>query len=122
LVDEFGAILDGHNRVRACRELGINDYPVEMRSGLSEEEKRVFARKLNVLRRHVSRDQVRDIITEQLKETPAWANNRIAGALGVDDHTVATVRAHLEATSESIPCIVLGLDLRWLVVSNGGSP
>jgi len=28
VVDEFGAILDGHNRARACRELGINDYPV----------------------------------------------------------------------------------------------
>ena len=100
VVDEFGAILDGHNRARACRELGINDYPVEVRSGLSEEEKRVFARKLNVLRRHLSRDQVRDLIAEQLKETPAWANNRIAGALGVDDKTVATVRAGLEATSE----------------------
>lgn len=41
VVDEFGAILDGHNRARACRELGINDYPVEMRSGLSEEERRI---------------------------------------------------------------------------------
>lgn len=100
VVDEFGAILDGHNRARACRELGINDYPVEVRSGLSEEEKRVFARKLNVLRRHLSRDQVRDLIVEQLKETPAWANNRIAGTLGVDDKTVATVRTGLEATSE----------------------
>jgi ParB-like chromosome segregation protein Spo0J len=100
VVDEFGAILDGHNRVRACRELGINDYPVEVRAGLSEEEKRVFARRLNVLRRHLSRDQVRELIGDQLRETPEWSNNRIAAALGVDDKTVAGVRTDLAATSE----------------------
>ena len=69
-VDENGQILDGHNRIRACRELGINDYPVVVRSGLSEVEKRIFARKANVLRRHLSRDQVRDLIGAQLRETP----------------------------------------------------
>jgi ParB-like chromosome segregation protein Spo0J len=99
-VDEHGQILDGHNRIRACRELGINDYPVVVRSGLSDVEKRIFARKANVLRRHLSRDQVRDLIGAQLRETPEWANNRIAQALGVDDKTVATVRAGLIATSE----------------------
>jgi ParB-like chromosome segregation protein Spo0J len=83
-VDENGQILDGHNRIRACRELGINDYPVVVRSGLSEVEKRTFARKANALRRHLSRDQVRDLIGAQLRETPEWANNRIAQALGVD--------------------------------------
>ena len=100
IVDEFGAIIEGHNRVRACRELGKNDYPVEVRSGLSEEEKRALSRKLNALRRHLSRDQVRQLVADQIKETPAWSNNRIAGALGVDDKTVAAVRTTLEATSE----------------------
>jgi len=55
-----------------------------VRSGLSEVEKRTFARKANALRRHLSRDQVRDLIGAQLRETPEWANNRIAQALGVD--------------------------------------
>jgi ParB-like chromosome segregation protein Spo0J len=100
LVDEFGAIIDGHNRARACRELGINDYPVQVQSGLSEEEKRALSRKLNALRRHLNRDQVRALIADQLRETPSWSNNRIAGGLGVDDKTVAAVRAGLEATSE----------------------
>jgi ParB-like chromosome segregation protein Spo0J len=111
LVDEFGTIIDGHNRARACRELGLNDYPVETKSGLTETEKRSLARKLNVLRRHLSREQVRDLIGDQLRETPEWSNNRIAGALGVDDKTVAGVRSALAATSE-IPKLdrVVGAD------------
>ena len=69
IVDEFGQVLEGHHRVRACRELGINDYPVEVRAGMSETEKRVFARKINVLRRHLTREQIRSLIDDQLKDT-----------------------------------------------------
>jgi ParB-like chromosome segregation protein Spo0J len=100
LVDEFGAILDGHNRARACRELGINDYPVEVRSGLTEAEKRALARNLNALRRHLTREQVRSLIADQLRDTPEWSNRRVAGGLGVDDKTVASVRMGLMATAE----------------------
>ena len=100
LVDEFGAILDGHNRARACRELGINDYPVEVRPGLTEAEKRALARNLNALRRHLTREQVRSLIADQLRDTPEWSNRRVAGGLGVDDKTVASVRMGLMATAE----------------------
>ena len=100
LVDEYGAILDGHNRARACRELGINDYPVEVRSGLSEPEKRSLARKLNVLRGHLTRDQVRQLIADQLRDTPDWADRRIGRELGVDHKTVGAVRADLALTGE----------------------
>jgi hypothetical protein len=67
---------------------------------MTEAEKRVFARKANVLRRQLNREQLRNLIAEQLKDTPEWANNRIAGVVGVDDKTVAAVRTSLEATSE----------------------
>lgn len=100
VVDEFGAILDGHNRARACRELGINDYPVEVRSRLSEADKRVFARKLNVLRRHLTRDQVRQLVGDQLRDIPEWADRRIGRELGVDHKTVGAVRAGLGRTGE----------------------
>ena len=100
VVDEFGAILDGHNRARACRELGINYYPVEVRSGLSEADKRVFARKLNVLRRHLTREQVRQLIGDQLRDTPEWADRRIGRELGVDHKTVGSVRADLGSIGE----------------------
>jgi hypothetical protein len=100
LMDEFGAIIDGYNRARACRELGINDYPVETRTGLSEEEKRALARKLNALRRHLSREQVRDLIADQLRDTPEWSNRRIAAGLGADHKTVGAVRGGMKGTGE----------------------
>jgi ParB-like chromosome segregation protein Spo0J len=96
-VDEYGAILDGHHRARACRELGINDYPVVVRSGLSETQKRMHAHKLNLFRRHLNREQMQKLVRDQLVETPEWSNNRIAQALGVDDKTVASARIGLEA-------------------------
>ena len=99
-VDEQGHILDGHHRYRACTELGITDFPTTVRPGLSEEGRRIFARKANMLRRHLNRAQVRHLIAEQLKDTPNWANNRIAQVLGTDSKTVQAARKRLEATSE----------------------
>ena len=66
-VDEQGHILDGHHRYRACAELGLTDFPTIVRPGLSEEERRIFARKNNMLRRHLTRKQTRELIGEQLK-------------------------------------------------------
>ena len=53
-----------------------------------------------MLRRHLNRKQVRELIAEQLKDTPSWANNRIAQVLGTDSKTVTSVREKLERTSE----------------------
>jgi ParB-like chromosome segregation protein Spo0J len=110
-VDEFGVILDGHHRARACRELGINDYPVSVRSGLSEEEKRSFARKANVLRRHLTREQVRELIGAQLRDAPEWSDRQVAKAIGVDHKTVGSVRSDLRSSGE-IPQLakLLGAD------------
>ena len=99
-VDEQGYILDGHHRYRACVELGITDFPTILRLNLDDAEKRMFARKSNMLRRHLNQEQMREIIAGQLRDTPNWANNRIAQELGVDSKTVAAIREKLEATSE----------------------
>ena len=53
-ITEDGYILDGHHRHRACVELGITDYPVIVRPDLDEQERRVFARNNNMLRRHLA--------------------------------------------------------------------
>ena len=99
-VDEEGTILDGHHRYRAVLELGVTDFPTVVRLHLTDDEKRSFARKANALRRHLTREQIRHLIADQLRDTPDWANSRIARELGVTDKTVATVRRDLEATSE----------------------
>jgi ParB-like chromosome segregation protein Spo0J len=34
--DEHGRTIDGHQRERACRDLGIDDYPVLTLAGLDD--------------------------------------------------------------------------------------
>jgi ParB-like chromosome segregation protein Spo0J len=92
-VDEEGNILDGHNRWRAHCESGRNEAPpVIVRSGLNESEKMAFARRQNILRRHMSREGVRRVIEGQLRDAPNRSDRSIAADLGVDHKTVATVR------------------------------
>jgi hypothetical protein len=92
-VDEEGNILDGHNRWRAHCESGRNEAPpVIVRAGLSEAEKIAFARRQNILRRHMSREEIRRVIEGQLRDTPDRSDRSIATDLGVDHKTVAAVR------------------------------
>lgn len=100
--DEAGNILDGHHRVRACTELGITTWPRLVRIGLSEEGKWAHARALNLARRHLTRDQRRELIAAQLRDTPHLSNNAIANMLKVDDEVVASQRALL-VTSGDVP-------------------
>jgi ParB-like chromosome segregation protein Spo0J len=100
-VDEDGEIIDGHHRYEAWLALKKNEPPPTIvRAGLSDQEKRAFARKNNILRRHLTREQVRTVIAAQLKDTPNWADNRIAKEIGVDGKTVEDVRAEMVSTSE----------------------
>jgi hypothetical protein len=100
-IDETGEIIDGHHRYAAWLALKKNEPPpVIVRAGLSEQEKRAFARKNNILRRHLTREQVRAVIATQLIDTPNWADNRIAKEIGVDGKTVESVRDELLSTSE----------------------
>jgi ParB-like chromosome segregation protein Spo0J len=66
VVDEAGDILDGHNRARACHELGI-EYPSITLAGLSPWEKVNYAVKANVTRRQLSPAQRRGLL-KRLKE------------------------------------------------------
>lgn len=51
--DDQGNVLDGHHRLKACRELGIKDYPSIVRVGLTEDEKIEHLVIMNVLRRQL---------------------------------------------------------------------
>jgi phage N-6-adenine-methyltransferase len=98
--DEDWNILDGHHRVRACGELGIEVWPRFVRKGLSEAEKFRHARQLNLARRHLNQDQKRGLISDQLKDTPERSNRQVAEGLGVSHVTVGGVRNELEGRGQ----------------------
>ena len=93
--DEDGNVLDGHHRLKICTELGIEDYPKIVRSGMSEAEKWTHARKLNMARRHLTREQRREMIRAQVKDTPELSDRQIAKMLGVSHSTIGIIRGEL---------------------------
>ena len=97
VMTEDGRVIDGNNRKRIAAELGI-ECPEQVQTGLSEEDIRALARSLNIARRQLNRQQRRQLVADQLRETPGWSNRRVAKALGVDHHTVAAVRREVLAT------------------------
>lgn len=100
IVDEHHNVIDGANRLRIAAELGIRNLPVDIRPGLSHPEKEELAEDLNLHRRHLTREQLRDAIARRLKRTPEQSDRQIAAAVGVDHHTVASIRRGLQATGE----------------------
>lgn len=110
-LDDEGNILDGHHRVKICKELGITDYPTVTRYGLSEKEKLLHVRKLNIARRHLNREQKRQLVKEQLKETPEVSDRQIANEFKVDHKTVGSARNELESRGE-IPHVDIVTDTK----------
>lgn len=106
--DEVGNILDGHHRVKACQEIGLTDWPKVFRVGMTEEEKIEHALRLNLTRRHLTREQKQAVIREKLKENPAVSDRKLADALGVSNSTVSLARKELIESGqvcESHTCI-----------------
>lgn len=102
VVDEDGEIIDGHHRYQAAVDLGmrVDAIPHEIRSGLSEQEKRQLSRSLNMQRRHLSTKQKRALIADELREDASQSNNSIAQRLGVSDVTVGALRRKLGLFSD----------------------
>ncbi len=105
LVDENGAIIDGHHRDMIAAELGI-DCPRDVRTGLSDSVKRTLAISLNKDRRHLTRAQVQALLEESVKADPQLTDREHARRIGVSHVTVAAVRNDLAANGQidhSIP-------------------
>lgn len=98
--DDAGNVLDGHHRLQICEELGITVYPKIIRNGMTEEEKRTHARRLNMARRQLNREQKQQLIREQLMETPERSDRQIGRELGVHPTTVGTQRRTLEESGQ----------------------
>jgi len=104
--DEDGNILDGYHRVRACQELGITDWPKVVRRGLTEEQKIEHALALNLHRRHLTREQRREVVAKLRAQ--GWSFPRIAQQLGI---SVGTAYADAQVfKTENLPPIITGAD------------
>jgi hypothetical protein len=107
--DEAGNILDGHHRVRICEELGIKDYPVTIRPGLTEADKRNHARAINCLRRHLDAAKRAPHIAQLRSE--GWSFRRIAEAVGVNEKTVRNdLKATADYSAVETPARTIGKD------------
>ena len=96
--DEDGNILDGHHRVMACEELGI-EWPRVVRGGMNESEKLDYARAMNYHRRHLTQKQKRDQIRQVAEGNPEMSNRAVAREVGVSPSTVG----------EEIPAAILSV-------------
>lgn len=103
--DESGAILDGHHRVMACRELGIREWPRVVRVGMTEEQKTEHVLALNLDRRHLSREQRAELVARLRGQ--GWSMPRIANRLKIARNTVA---ADLQDAQIEQPATVTGAD------------
>ena len=102
LVDSDGAdrgIIDGNFRKQTADELNY-DCPEIVLPNLEEAEKRTLARALNLARRQLNTEQKRELIADQLRETPDKSLRWIAKMLGVHHTTVSSVRTEMASTGE----------------------
>jgi DNA methylase len=102
LIDSDGPrreIIDGNYRKAIADELGY-DCPEIVQPNLTDEEKRTMARALNLARRHLTQEQKRQLVADQLAETPDRSNRWIGKQMGVHHGTVAAVRSEMVATGQ----------------------
>jgi hypothetical protein len=113
-----GMILDGRNRYRALRTLGlspkvIRDSHCVTRSCIDEHHGGPVAYVIsaNIHRRHLTAEQRRDLIAKLIKAQPEKSDRQIAKAAKADHKTVGAARAELEARGE-IPHVEERTDTR----------
>ena len=97
--DDAGHILDGHRRKRISDKLG-RPCPETVRHFTSESEKFRFVLGANSSRRHLSKEQKRQVIATYLRHDPEISNNWLGEIIGVSPTTVADERELLESSSQ----------------------
>lgn len=95
VVDEKRSIIDGHHRKEIADRLGI-DCPKKHVWDLADDQKRTLALSLNLDRRHLSREQKREVLTKSLTADPRLSDREHAKRVGVSPSTVGALRSSLE--------------------------
>lgn len=100
IVTDADEILDGHNRLEIAAELGlpVADIPLKVEARLTADQRRHLAVTLNVHRRQLSAEQVRDKIAALPKADPEVSDRQIAEQTKVDHKTVGRARKKLTAS------------------------
>lgn len=106
--DEKGEVIDGQHRLAVCKELGITSYPTITQIGLDCDGKLEMALKLNLQRRHIDRETLKEIALA-IRTKRGWTQERIAKALGISQRTVAYWLNEFSNFAK-LPSIVIGKD------------
>jgi len=91
VVDQHDRVLDGHNRRRIADEVGI-DCPTETKVVADDDEAADLAVVLNCARRHLNREQVRQVIANEIERRSGDSDRAIARRVGCSPSTVGTIR------------------------------
>jgi hypothetical protein len=91
VVDQHGRVLDGHHRRAIAERLGV-DCPTEVREVADDEDARQTALALNLARRHLSREERRELIAAECAARPGDSDRAISRRLSCSPSTVGAVR------------------------------
>jgi site-specific DNA-methyltransferase (adenine-specific) len=94
LVDERGTVVDGSNRMRACKEIGVDPWIAPALIG-DADELRHLALVANVARRHLTAGARRGLVVDELRREASRSDRSIALVVGVSPTTVGNVRQEL---------------------------
>lgn len=106
-VDEKMQVIDGINRIKAASELEHRSIPIHVHAGVTANEKKELAIRLNAFRRHWSQDE-RLAMTVALRREK-YSLRRIGKLLNLSHETI---RRYLEASgvAKDLPDTVVGDD------------
>jgi ParB-like chromosome segregation protein Spo0J len=104
-----GMILDGRNRYRACLALGwtwaaIDNMSINLDSLIHDYGgPAAYVISANIHRRHLTREQTRELIAKLIKAQPEKSDRAIAADMKVDKNVVSRVRKEAESTGAVAP-------------------
>ena len=111
LITAGHVLIDGHERWKAIRELGLTKYPIRIIGNLDEAERKELAIRLNVERRHLSRAERQRLLEMILKEAPSKSTREVADMFRVDHRTVSRTRKKLASgVANATPGEIRGRD------------
>lgn len=107
LIDEYGNIIDGARRARACSELMKKDIPVTIIANLTEQEKEEFHLTVNSNRKAYSKNNKQEIAV--LLRKKQYSLRRIAEVLNISHESARRYVGVTDVTGEE-PETVIGKD------------